>query len=182
MPRIILAMTILICFSACQLNSIDLPSPPAESPVYRLDSGDKISIQVFGQPDFSGQFEVSADGLLSLVTGPLSARGRTLGDIAEEFRARLDREFIVNPRLTVEIVVYRPIFVLGEVNRAGGFPYAPGLRVQQAIALAGGFTRRAISDKVVVTRSSETGSQSYALGLGDFVFPGDTLNVQRRLF
>src|SRR5271154_1934539 len=163
-------------------NAIDLPAPPAQAPVYRLAAGDRVSVQVFGQPDLSGQLDVNADGALSIpLVGAVPAGGRTVADVSDDLRTRLDRSFVVNPRLTIDVVTYRQIFVLGQVNHPGGFPYALGLTVQQAIALAGGFTRRAITDKVGVTRLFEDGPKDYAVMPRDLVLPGDTLDIQRRV-
>jgi polysaccharide export outer membrane protein len=56
------------------------------------------------------------------------------------------------------------------------------IAVQQAVALAGGFTRRAITDKVAVTRLTDGGPREYGLTVRDILAPGDTVNVQRRVF
>lgn len=176
-------LIVAIGLSACQLNQIDLPPAPDQPPVYHLDSGDKLALQIFNQPELSGQFEVASDGTLSVpLIGPVTARAHTVQELAEEIRTRLDHEALVNPKVNLEIILYRPIFILGEVNRAGGFPYSPGLRVQQAVALAGGFTRRAITDQLVVTRIDPQGRHRYRIGLDDFIYPDDTIDVQRRLF
>jgi len=179
-PGAVLCLGLLA--AGCGLNSIDLPPPPAEPPVYRLAPGDKVSVQVFGQPDMSGQFDVNADGMMSVpLVGSVPARDRTVADIRQDLAGRLDR-FIVNPRFTVDVVSYRQIFVLGEVAKPGGYPYSIGLTVQQAVALAGGYTRRAITDKVVVTRLTDNGPKEYGVTPRDTVLPGDTLDVQRRVF
>ncbi len=168
--------------AACGMNAIDLPPPPREPPVYRLAPGDKVAVQVFGQTDLSGQFDVNADGMVSLpLVGSVPASGRTLAEITDDLRERLNR-FIVNPRFTVDIVTYRQVFVLGEVQKPGGYPYTVGLTAQQAVALAGGFTRRAITDKLVLTRQTDQGPKDYGIGLRDLVAPGDTLDVERRVF
>ncbi len=177
-----LAMTLAVGLGGCGINSIDLPPPPAEQPVYRLAPGDKVAVQVFGQTDMSGQFDVNADGNISMpLIGSVPASGRTLAELTDDLRGRINR-FIVNPRFTVDIVTYRQVFVLGEVQKPGGYPYNVGLTVQQAVALAGGFTRRAITDKIVLTRQMDGGPKEYGVGLKDFVAPGDTLDVQRRVF
>ncbi len=175
-------LALSLALGACGLNSIDLPPPPGQAPVYRLAAGDKVSLQVFGHQDLSGQFDVGADGTLPLpLVGAVPARDRTVAELSEDLRARLN-QFVVNPKFTVDVAVYRPIFVLGEVYKPGGYPYAPGLTVQQAVALAGGFTRRAITDEIVVTRLTEQGPKDYGVTPKDLVFPGDTLDVQRRVF
>lgn len=181
--RVSAAALLAIGLAACGVNAIDLPPPPAQAPVYRLAPGDRVSVQVFGQPDLSGQFDVTADGTLPVpLVGAVPAGNRTVAEVADDLRTRLDRSFVVNPRLSVDVVTYRQIFVLGQVNHPGGFPYTPGLTVQQAVALAGGFTRRAITDKVAVTRLTESGPKDYGITMRDTLLPGDTLDVQRRIF
>lgn len=166
----------------CGANSIDLPSPPPESPVYRLAPGDKVSLQVFGQTELSGQFDVNADGNLSLpLVGSVPARNRTVAQLTSDLNTKFDR-FVVNPRFTLDVVTYRPVFVLGQVSRPGSFPFAAGMTVQQAVALAGGYTRRAITDKVMVTRLTDDGPKDFSIGPQDILVPGDTIDVQRRLF
>jgi polysaccharide export outer membrane protein len=171
-----------ILLQGCGANSIDLPPPPAERPVYRLASGDKVSVQVFGQPDQSGQFEVNADGNLSFpLLGTVPARDKTVAELTEDLRARLDR-FIVNPRFTVDVMTYRSVFVLGEVKNPGAYPYGVGITVRQAVALAGGFSYRALTDKVVLTRTVEGSQQEYGAVPGDLLLPGDTIEVRQRVF
>jgi polysaccharide export outer membrane protein len=180
--RLALIATLLGALTGCGANSIDLPPPPPENPVYRLAAGDKVSLQVFGQTDLSGQFDVTADGNLSLpLIGSVPASNRTLAEIKTDLQARLDK-FVVNPRFTLDVMTYRQIFVLGQVSRPGGFPFAAGMTVNQAIALAGGYTRRAITDKVMVTRLTDSGPKDFAIGPQDLLAPGDTIDVQRRLF
>jgi polysaccharide export outer membrane protein len=180
--RIALMVMLAGGLAGCGANSIDLPAPPPERPIYRLASGDKVALQVFGQSELSGQFDVNADGNLSLpLIGSVPARNRSAAEMTDDLRTRLDR-FVVNPRFTLDVVTYRPVFVLGQVSRPGSFPFAAGMTVQQAVALAGGFTRRAITDKVVVTRLTDNGPKEFGVTPQDIVAPGDTLDIQRRLF
>lgn len=182
-PARLLALLLAAILAACSINAVDLPAPPpAIDGAYRLDSGDKVSMQIFGQTDLSGQFDVGADGALMLpLIGRLPVRGLTI----EEASARAEQRYgklMVEPKVTADIAVYRPIYVLGEVNHAGNFPFTPGLRVQQAVAIAGGFTRRAVTDRIVLVRPTPQGLMRYSVELSDTIQPGDTLDVQRRVF
>jgi polysaccharide export outer membrane protein len=182
LPRL-LALLLAVFVAACSINAIDLPPPPpAADNAYRLDSGDKVSIQIFGQTDLSGQFDVGADGALMLpLIGRLPVRGLTIEETCTQAERRY-AQLMVDPKVTADIAAYRSIYVLGEVNHAGNFPYSPGLRVQQAVAIAGGFTRRAITDRIVLVRPTAQGLARYAVELTDTLQPGDTLDVQRRVF
>jgi len=181
-PRLVVLLVAAL-LAACSINEIDLPAPPPTvDAAYRLDSGDKVSIQIFGQTDLSGQFDVSADGALMLpLIGRLPVRGLTVEEAATHAEQRYAK-LMVDPKVTADIAAYRQIYVLGEVNHAGNFPFSPGLRVQQAVAIAGGFTRRAITDRIVLIRTTAQGLTRYAVELSDMIQPGDTLDVQRRVF
>jgi polysaccharide export outer membrane protein len=181
--RSLLAL-LLGAMAGCALNDIDLPpAPPAPAGDYRLDAGDKVSVTVFGQTDLSGQFDVGADGTLMLpLVGRLPVRGLTVEEVAAQAGERYGK-VMVQPKVTADVAAYRSVFVLGEVNHAGNFAYIPGLRVQQAVAIAGGFTRRAITDRIVLVRPAAGGElKRYAVGLSDLLQPGDTLDIQRRVF
>lgn len=167
-------------------------SPPARSnagqglaTAYKLGPGDKLKVTVFGQADLSGEFEVDGQGNLSIpLVGQLQAGGLTVAQFHEKLSTVLDRDFLVNPRVSVDVVNYRPFYILGEVNRPGRYDYVNGLTVRQAVAIAGGFTRRARTSDVVLVRDGleADGSDFDYLDLEDLVLPGDTLEVERRLF
>jgi polysaccharide export outer membrane protein len=175
---------LLALLAGCGLNSIDLPPIPTQADMaYRLDTGDKVAVTVFGQTDLSGQYDVGADGAVMLpLIGKLPVRGLTVDEVAATAGERYGK-VMVQPKVTADIATYRSVYVLGEVNHAGNFAFIPGLRVQQAIAIAGGFTRRAITDRIVLVRPSASGDlKRYAVGLSDLIQPGDTLDIQRRIF
>lgn len=147
-----------------------------------LAAGDQVRVTVFGEDDLSGEFEVDATGQLSL---PLIGRVTVAGGSADQLEAfvattlRLDG-YVKRPRVSVEILSMRPIFIMGEVNRPGSYPYSTGLTVLKAIALAGGFTYRAKRKVLFVTRDPEQGEQE--IRVDNLVLPGDTIRVNKRWF
>ena len=150
---------------------------------YHLDAGDRVRVIVFGQTDLSNTYVVDQAGNLSMpLIGTVPARGRSTAEIETEIAQRLRKGYVRNPDVSVEIARYRPFFVMGEVTAAGQYPYVPGMTVQQAVAIAGGFTPRAYVQSVKVTRSVDGQIASAALPLGDAVLPGDTLFVRERHF
>lgn len=150
---------------------------------YRLGPGDRLKVTIFGHPQESGEFEVDGSGNLAYpLLGRVPARGKTLPALQEFIRAELDRKFIVDPRVTIEVLNYRPFYIYGEVNRAGSYPFVSGLTIRRAVAIAGGFTRRARREPVRLIRERENGVDKIDSEIDIPVLPGDIIEVRRRLF
>jgi protein involved in polysaccharide export with SLBB domain len=150
---------------------------------YRVSSGDKLSIVVFGQEDVSGQFQVDGAGNITMpLLGQVAAAGRTIAQLQSEITVALDKDYIVNPRVSIEVLNYRPFYILGQVNSPGSYPFVAGMDVRQAIAIAGGFTRRARTSSVTVIRETAKGSVEIEAKPDAPILPGDTIEVERRLF
>ena len=149
---------------------------------YRLDAGDQLRIVVFGQADLSNTYLVDQAGMISMpLIGTVEARGHTTSDMEAAVAARLKNGYLRNPDVSVEVDRYRPFFVMGEVGIAGQYAFVPGMTVQQAIAVAGGFSVRADKFTVQVTRSYGGRVETARLNLTDPVMAGDTLYVRERL-
>jgi polysaccharide export outer membrane protein len=154
-----------------------------EDGAYTLDSGDKLRIVVFGQDTLSNNYTVDAQGAVSLpLVGAVEARGLTTSQLGSAIAGRLRSGYVRDPSVAVEIETYRPFFVLGEVTFPGQYPYVPNMTVENAIAIAGGFTPRASKDKVTVTRKVQGAPSRYALPLRSPLRPGDTIEVSERWF
>ena len=150
---------------------------------YTLDAGDKLRIVVFGQDALSNNYIVDDAGQISMpLIGTVTARGLTTAQLSGAIAGRLKQSFIRDPSVAVEIEVYRPFFVLGEVTYPGQYPFVPNMTVQNAIAIAGGFTPRASKDKVTVTRKIQGAPMRFALPLRSPLRPGDTIEVSERWF
>jgi polysaccharide export outer membrane protein len=108
----------------------------------------------------------------------------TVGDLQTTLRERLGEGYVNDPRVTVEVLNYRPFYILGEVSKAGEFPFSDGLTVTQAVALAGGFTYRAERQRVYILRKGQTQEEVYDISDGRpvYVAPGDTIRVGERYF
>ena len=150
---------------------------------YTLDSGDKLRIVVFGQDTLSNNYTVDAQGTVSLpLVGAVEARGLTTSQLGSAIAARLRSGYVRDPSVAVEIETYRPFFVLGEVTFPGQYPYVPNMTVENAIAIAGGFTPRAAKDKVTITRKIQGVPTRSTLPLRSPIRPGDTVAVSERWF
>jgi polysaccharide export outer membrane protein len=150
---------------------------------YTLDSGDRLRIVVFGQDAISNNYTVDAQGQVSLpLVGAVEARGLTTAQLSSAIAGRLKSGFVRDPSVAVEIETYRPFFVLGEVTFPGQYPYVPNMTVENAIAIAGGFTPRAAKDKVTITRKIQGVPTRTTLPLRSPIRPGDTVAVSERWF
>ncbi|MCX5493641.1 polysaccharide export protein [Kaistia dalseonensis] len=150
---------------------------------YRLDSGDRLRVVVFGQADLTNSYTIDQAGMISMpLVGTVAARGRTTQEIEADIATKLRGGYVRNPDVSVEVDRYRPFFIMGEVTSAGQYPYVTGMTVQTAVAIAGGFTPRAQKSDVDVTRQVNGKVMTVRLLPTQPVYPGDTLNVRERLF
>jgi polysaccharide export outer membrane protein len=158
------------------------PAPGGDEP-YTLDSGDRLRIVVFGQDGLSNTYIVDATGKIAMpLIGVVSVRGCTTTQLARVIADKLRQGYVREPHVAVEIEVYRPFFILGEVIAPGLYPYVPNMTVETAIAIAGGFTPRAYRWDAEVSRSQSgvTGRQKVPLIAP--VRPGDTITISERWF
>jgi polysaccharide export outer membrane protein len=158
-------------------------APADETKGYALGAGDKVRITVYNEPDLSGEFEVNGQGVLSV---PLIGQVRVIGQTTAEVQAMLTqkygKDYLVNPSVTVEVMNYRPFFIIGEVNHPGSYPYVNGMTVINAIALAGGYTARANHDRIKIKHSNESTEQERDVKEDSTVLPGDVIEVAERFF
>jgi len=163
----------------------DLAPLPAYVPGnYRLGPGDQVRVITFGEEHLTGEFRVDDQGRVALpLLGAVDAAGRTPKELETEIAAGLDRgDYLRNPHVTVEVVAYRPIFVLGEINKPGQYPYQPGMTFLTGVAVAGGFTYRAIQDYASVVRTINGKASEGLIVQSSFLAPGDVMKVLERRF
>jgi polysaccharide export outer membrane protein len=169
-------------FAVFLLLLVAVPSARAND-AYVLGPGDKLRVTVFGNEDLSGEFVIDPSGQISLpLIQQLQAAGRTVAQLEEDIRHRLSPDYIKNPRLTVEVLNYRPFYIIGEVKNPGSYPYVAGMTVVNAIALGGGFTYRANQDEVLITRAGDPTHKPIRAARTDQVLPGDVIEVKERFF
>lgn len=162
--------------------SADAPLPPDADIDYELGSGDKLRVLVFGEEDLSGEFDVSGSGMVALpLIGQVRARGLTLSEFEDAVEAKLREGYLTNPRVSVEVMNYRPFYIYGEVAEPGQYPYTSGMTVLNAVAVAGGYTYRANQSDVYITRG-EGNEVTYPASQAVKVLPGDVVRVPERFF
>jgi polysaccharide export outer membrane protein len=182
-----LILPVMLALAGCMSgqNLAMLPSPQDGS--YHLGAGDEIRVITYDETQLSNTFTVGDDGKIAFpLIGSVVASGRTPNQVASEIVASLQNSKLVNqPSVSVEVVQYRPISVLGEVNHPGQYPYQPGMTTLDAVALAGGFTYRAVTGYASDWRTAGQGS-AHAIkgkvGPGSRLEPGDVITVYERYF
>jgi protein involved in polysaccharide export with SLBB domain len=152
-------------------------------PAYKLGAGDKVRVITFGEDSLTGEFFVGGSGKVSLpLVGEVQAAGLTVPEFQSEVETALKDGYLREPRVSVDVLSYRPFYILGEVNRPGEYPYTNGLTVMNAVATAEGFTYRANTRRVFIKRADSDREQEFPLNSITPVAPGDTIRIAERFF
>ena len=163
---------------------VSAQSPPSTAAAdYVLGPNDRIRLKVYGEPDIAGEYEIDSTGQVSIpLAGHIRATGLTTKQLERSIASTLAKGIVRDPRVNVEIALYRPYYILGEVKKGGEYPYRLGLTVMDAVASAGGFTYRANENKVYLRRSGAGTEETYGLDAPVPVFPGDNIRIPERYF
>lgn len=151
---------------------------------YRVAPGDRLRVTVLSDTELSGEYEVDSTGMISpRMAGRMIVLGMSTPEIetmlADRYRSG---GYLRNPRLSVDLVSRRPFYIIGEVTRPGSFPYVSGINVVQAIAIAGGYTRRASKTRITIQRFNAQQGQEETVTEDSPVGPGDIIRVPERWF
>lgn len=151
---------------------------------YRLGSGDLLGIQVYGEEELSVEVRMSDAGTISYpFLGELRVQGLTIGALSELLTNKLLDGYLVNPSVSITVLEYREFYIDGAVKKPGAYPYQPGLTLQRAVSLAGGFTERASSSKFYISpEGSVENNDSDKAELSSPVAPGDVINIEESFF
>jgi polysaccharide biosynthesis/export protein len=171
--------------AAVRPKTLSSASPAVENPAenYVLGPNDRVRLKVYGEPDIAGEYEIDSSGQVSVpLAGHIRAAGLTTKQLERAIASALSNGIVRDPRVNVEIALYRPYYILGEVKKSGEYPYRLGLTVMDAVASAGGFTYRANEQKVFLRRSGAGAEEVYALDSPILVFPGDNIRIPERYF
>lgn len=176
------AIALGACSSQGTAPSFLATNQDTSSRVYRLTNGDKLNITVFGEENLSGPVEVNAQGQVNLpLAGEIPAKGLSIHQFRDSVARRLADGYLKNPKVTVDITNYRPIYVQGEVKTGGEFQFKSGLNLRDAIAMAGGYTYRAEQNFIFISRNGEP-EASLTLPSSVTLLPGDNIRVPERFF
>ena len=150
---------------------------------YTLNTGDRLRIVVFGQEGLTNSYVVDAQGKISMpLIGMIEARAHTAEELSHLIADRLRRGFIREPHVSIEVEIYRPFFILGEVTAPGQYPYVPNMTIETAVAIAGGFTPRAYRWDIHLDRPASGGVVRRTVPPLTRVRPGDTIVIKERWF
>jgi polysaccharide export outer membrane protein len=159
---------------------------PADGPVdenYRLGPGDRLQVSVFNQADLTGEYTLDGTGRFSMpLIGQVEGAGKTAAELEVAIVGALRPDYLVNPRVSVQVLTYRPFYIIGEVGSPGDYPYVDGMTYLNAIAIAGGYTFRAKQDIVYVIRAGDPEEEEVRLPVSDRVQPGDIIRIDERMF
>jgi protein involved in polysaccharide export with SLBB domain len=150
---------------------------------YRLGAGDKIQINVFNQPDLTGEYTLDGNGRFSMhLIGTVDAANLTPGELEALLVSKLKPDYLVNPRVSVRMENFRPFYIMGEVKSPGSYAYVDGMTYLTAIAIAGDYTYRGRKDWVYVIRGDDPDREELKLDVNEKLQPGDIIRVAERLF
>lgn len=171
-----------IVLAMLSLSLFGISAQAQSDQVYRLGAGDRLRITVYQEEDLSGEFEVSDSGEVSLpLIGGVGTVGKTTRELQDTIELAFRDGYLRNPRVSIEVLNYRPFYVIGEVNKPGSYAYRSGLDVLTAVAMGGGFTFRADENDIIIKRASNPEREIKATGTTK-VLPGDVIRVDERLF
>lgn len=177
------ASALLLAPGLASAAEVDAVASLRSIPEYRLGSGDKIRVITFGEEALTGEFSIGGSGMVSLpLIGEVRAAGLSVSEFQSQVETKLKEGYLREPRVSVEVLNYRPFYILGEVEKPGTYPYTNGLTVLNAVATAEGFTYRANTRRVFIKRVDGSGEQEFPLTSQTLVAPGDTIRIGERFF
>ena len=183
-PAVVLVFFLLICPGLlAQETAENTPQPLSADTSYRLGAGDRIKISVFNQEDLTGEYSLDGKARFSMpLIGTVEAGNLTASELESVLVRSFKPDYLVNPRVYVQVLNYRPYYLIGEVNTTGAFPYVAGMTYLKAIAIAGGFSYRAKRGVVYVIRGTDIEQEEVKLDVDEKVRPGDIIRVAERIF
>lgn len=185
-PVAVCLATLALALGGCAARGADTPVASASSQAepYRLGPGDELRVNVFGLDVIANTYLIGDSGGISVpLVGPVDASGKTVAEVEAMIAASLrTRQIVRDPNVSVQIVKYRPFYILGEVQRPGQYPYVPGMTVLNAVSIAGGYTFRANNRRAIIVRNNASGPIKASAQPETRVMPGDTVTIPESWF
>lgn len=150
---------------------------------YVLGAGDVLRVIVFGDEQLSGEFTIDASGRISLpLIQDVEASGHNVRELETIITDKLQPEYLNDPKVSVQVIEYRSVYILGEVRLPGKYQYVPNMTLLQAIAVAGGHTYRADENGAEISRQIDGTIKKFNVRIDTMIMPGDTVVIKRRWF
>lgn len=150
---------------------------------YLLGPGDKIKISVYDEPDLTVEKTIDRTGVISFpFIEDVRVSQVTTNEVEKKIREGLLGDYLVDPQVTVTVVQYRPFFIHGQVVRPGGYAYQDDLRLDKAIALAGGLASRASKTNWKITRIVDNKTVTIEANISTIILPDDIIKIEQSFF
>ncbi|MGR8934985.1 MAG: polysaccharide biosynthesis/export family protein [Gammaproteobacteria bacterium] len=150
---------------------------------YLLKPGDELTITVLDEKELSGKYRINTQGEIVMpLIGKVTAKDLTIKQLEARITDALQPDYLINARVSIQVLNFPPYYIMGEVASSGSFPYVSGMTYLNAVAIAGGFTYRAVKDYVYVIRANDPEKEEQKLGVDELVMPGDVIRVDERFF
>lgn len=180
---VIMASFVIAGCASSAAFPVETADQPDINQSYPLRAGETLQVITYGEETLTGEFAIGANGVLSFpLVGDIKAAGLTPSALGKSISAALANGYVLNPQVNVEVKNYRPIYILGEVNKPGEYPYIPDMTILAAIAKADGFTYRAQQKQIFIKRSDQPREVKIRLGSNTRIYPGDTIRITERFF
>ena len=181
--RLYLIFAMIFFMTAAASAADDSARTQSVKGVYTLGSGDRVRVTVFGEDDLSGEFDISGAGEIAYpLIGEVEAGGKTVRELERLVGMKLRDGYLKKPKVSIEVVNYRPFYILGEVKRPGSYAYVEGMTIVNAVAMSGGFTYRAKKENFYVRRAGAPKDSEVRAKPDDYLYPGDVVRVPERFF
>ncbi|WP_172820635.1 polysaccharide biosynthesis/export family protein [Cognaticolwellia beringensis] len=150
---------------------------------YKLGAGDQIQITVYGEEDLTNQIKIDKSGVISFpFLSDITVIGLSTKNLASKIANGLRGDYLIDPQVTVSIVMYRPFFIHGQVKRPGGYPFQEDLTLDKAIAIAGGLAARASKSSWNITRLVDGKKAVFDANVSSAILPDDIIEIEQSFF
>lgn len=150
---------------------------------YKLGAGDQIQITVYGEADLTTKVKIEKSGVISFpFLSDITVVGLSSKDLENKIANGLRGDYLIDPQVTVSIVMYRPFFIHGQVKRPGGYPFQEDLTLDKAIAIAGGLAARASKSAWNITRLVDGKKMVFDANVSNVILPDDIIEIEQSFF
>ena len=150
----------------------------------QLQGGDSLRLYVYGDDDLTGEYRIDPRGMLTLpLIGEVDTNSLNKSQLEQKIaQALIDGGYYNDPKVTIDVAIVQPFYILGEVKTPGSYPYTADLDLFKAVAIAGGYTPRADKEDIVIIRKENGERVTIKADENTEILPGDSIKVEQRFF